>query len=1158
MTNFDFHKLLFPTEFENFCRDVLEIREKNIRFTTYKSGRDGGIDIKSTNTKEKIIGQCKLYDPNNYNGLLRSLKKEVIKCKKQNTDRYILCINIELTPARSLEIKEIFGDYIQYEEDIIDGIKLNKYLNQEEYEYLFKSYSKLLVPNFKSIEFALDKVVYRKYHQKTIYFLNQIKSKHRLFHHTAQLPFLIQKLEENKVIILTGNPGVGKTTTAMMIANYFLSRKVKDLIFLEERDYTDVLSIIDGDRLVVVDDFWGQNFTPDIKNHSTFQREFQTIIEHVINSDNCFLILTSRDYVIRDVLKRAEFETKNLLDENKYIINIEENTDEDKVKILLNHLLFYDFDLSYFLSAQYDDYFEYIIKHRNYSPRHLDFFTRSYLKEDYQSSYSFYKSLNKYLDNPSTFWNEAFQMLNPTAKTILLVLLTSGDPISIDDLKSSFDNIQIKVREILNESIIPTDFYNELKKLEEFYISIDKNEYYLDTLIEFQSPGIKDYLLEFLRNDGYLWIQPIILKAKFFNQLTFIFSTKEEKVSDYESDTPLYGKKILLSKDLQSLLKQKLLHEFENLIFCNQEAKELSDQLTKYHSNEETKYFKLIELNRLFPINREKNNDVKKFILEKVLDDINSFENNRKVVAHRSMIYFPSVIKLLLPYLENTPNEIINIYYNSITFAAEYKYFYGFKDIFPQEFQEFYDSNIKKIRQHIKELIFDDIDYYLYKEEGLIGVELDSLLNWGIEELKKQYNFNITDKFINDLETTFDIDFSSLRETKITQEKVKQDSSKFEKEYKPKPYLSAIKEYLPAEDEEYSPLLFLRTHNYVDLLKIIKDNKSALYNLTSSKEIFEGVCHFIIKNEVDIDDLDTFQLLDKFFNHHCNQIDIQRDSFIEIGIKIIAELEQSGNYSITKSAIVQILEETKLPNIHIEDFKPIVISYGNWYRFGDANIETYIKAKYIASLKDSKFSELITQSLCDPDETKLLDFLQSANKEKLWSVYIIPELKKLIKDIDLTNERTILLSLVDFFNIEFDLSWHKNRKTLESYSSSLSNSYYEHILLFCNKKFYVSDFETYFEKDFQDSETILRLSLDITILNELYKRVISTISKKEVRSIIGEKPITIFEIKLSDFLKSDKNYKTLKDIGMVKYTFDLVQTIRGIIENLEVRTVNNV
>lgn len=791
MTNFDFHRLLFPSEFENFCRDLLEIRETSITFTTYKRGRDGGIDIRATNTEEKIIGQCKLYDPANYNGLLRNLKKEVTKCKRQNADRYIVCINIELTPSRASEIKEAFKGYIQNEEDIIDGIKLNKYLNQEPYQYLFKSYSKLLVPNLQSIELALDKVVYRKYYQKTTYFLHEIEAKHRLFHHTPQIPFLIQQLEENKVIILTGNPGIGKTTTAMMLANYFLSRKVKDMIFLEERDYAETLGVTEEDRLIVVDDFWGQKFSPDVQNHSTFQREFQTIIGHFTNSNNCYLILTSRDYVLRDVLKEAEVETQNLLNANKHIIKIEDHSSEDKVKILLNHLLFYDFDLSYFQAAQYKDTFEYIINHRNYSPRHLDFFIKSYQKEGYQSSYAFYDSLYKYLDNPKAFWNQAFQKLNPTAKAILLVLLVSGDPLDIEDLKASFDKIQMKAREILNEGIIPTDFNKELIKLEEFYISINQDSYYYGTPIEFQSPGIKDYLLEFLRNEGYLWIHPIILNAKFFNQLTLVFSTKEEKIRDYDSDIPLYGQKILLNNDLKNILKQKLLGEFESLGFCNHEGKELTDELTRYHSHDETKYFKLIMLNHLFPIESNENRDVRNFILDKVLADIEGFDENGKVVAHRAMIYFPDVIKWLQPYLETSPDSIIRIYFNSITFANEYGNLYRFKEAFSEEFQKFYDDNIQSIRKHIKELIFEDIEYYLEEDEGKIGLELDSLLMGGIEELRKQYNFRLTERYIKELETTFEINFSSLRKEKKPRKKARHHASKFkqkEKEYKPKPY----------------------------------------------------------------------------------------------------------------------------------------------------------------------------------------------------------------------------------------------------------------------------------------------------------------------------------------------------------------------------------
>lgn len=1150
MTKFDFHNLLSPTEFENLCRDILEIRENKIKFTTYGPGKDGGIDIKSTNTKEKIIGQCKLYAPHNYSGLLSSLNKEVDKCKRLKADRYILCININLTPTRASEIKNIFGEYIHYEEDIIDGIKLNKYLNQKPYEYLLKSYSKLLIPNFKSIELALENVIDRAinkpFYEDTHAFLLKLKEKRKLFHHTSQIPHLINQLEKNKVIILSGNPGVGKTTTAMIIANYFLSKKVNDIVFLQE-DFDKIRDVKSDNRLVIVDDFWGQNFSPrETEIYSTYQRKFQRTIESFSNSKNQFLILTSRDYVIQDVLnKNIEPETKDLLNNNKYIINLEENTIEDKVKILMNHLLFYDFNLSYFSNALYDDNFEFIIKHRNYSPRHLDFFIKTYLNEDLPSSHTFYKDLKKYLDNPTTFWNETFQKLNPTSKAILLTLLVSGGIMNLEDLKSSFDDIQIKAREILNENIIPIDFYKELKKLEEFYISINKNEYYNDILIEFQSPGIKDYLLEFLRSDGYLWIHPFILKAKYINQLTFLFSTKKEEVSDYESDTPLFGEKILLKQNFKELLKQKLLLEFEDLNFCNHEEIELTDQLTRYHSAKETKYFKLIELNNLFPIYIEENKDVKKFIIEKVLIDIENYDG--KIVDSRSMIYFPNIIKLVFPYLDYSPNEILKVYYNSITFASEYNYFYSFKDIFPKEFKHLYDSEIKKIRNHIKELIFDDIDYYLCEEDGYIGDELDSLISWEIEELKKQYNFRITEKFLNNLEATFEIDLSNLRKKKKLLKKRK--DSKKEKtnivKCEPKPYEKVIEEYLPFEnDSGYSPNFFLKKQGFEFLSKSIYNKESALFSLKDKKEIFEPLCHFIVNNNIEVDELDTYQIIDKFFIQHCNQIGISTDSFTKIIINLLEKVEQSNDYIFTKSTIFRAIDELKLYNLNKEVLNPFIISYKNWYKFSHQDIEVFFCARHINSFSGKQFSKLITESLIDPDGYNLLIFLQSIDKQKLWNYYIHPEIERLICHINFTNQQKMLSTFFKFFNVEFNLEWDNTESVFKCYSSSNTEWHYNHIFEFCDIKFRISDFETYFEKEYQNKDTIERLFINPNALTKLCKETKNTFPKKQIRNILSRELTTIFEVKLSDFINNDENYNILNDIGMIKYVNCLIQNLK--------------
>lgn len=213
----------------------------------------------------------------------------------------------------------------------------------------------------------------------------------------------------------------------------------------------------------------------------------------------------------------------------------------------------------------------------------------------------------------------------------------------------------------------------------------------------------------------------------------------------------------------------------------------------------------------------------------------------------------------------------------------------------------------------------------------------------------------------------------------------------------------------------------MKTHGYSELLKDLKKSNSALSSLKDGKEIFESICHFIVENEVAISSLSFYQLVDEFFNYHCQQIRVDPQAFIKTTYRIIDELEQFNHYSITKSRIAQILKETELKNVRIEDFSPILIPYKNWYRFSHSDIKTYIITKHINCLETGQFSELVTESLWEPDDNRILEFLQSANRDKIWTFYLIPELERLLHNINFTNEQTVLLSFIDFFNIEFEL-----------------------------------------------------------------------------------------------------------------------------------------
>jgi len=1159
MINFDFHNLLFPIEFENFCRDVLEIREPNVKFTTYKKGKDGGIDIKSTNSQLKIIGQCKLYHPQNYSGLLSSLKREVTKCNRQKPDRYLICTNIELSPSRAEEIKKLFGNFIINEEDIIDGIKLNKYLGQKKYEYLFKTYSKLLVPNLSSIELALEKVINKKYYNKTKTFLNDIGTRHKLFHSTEQLPYLIQKLEDNRVIILSGNPGVGKTTTAMMIANYFLARKNCDVLYLEERDYPETLSLAEENRLIIVDDFWGQNFSPSIQQHSTFQRELQSIIKYFIHSSNSYLVLVSRDYVIKDALANAEYETEALINQSKYIIDIKAFSFEDKLRIFLNHLLFYEYDLSYISTIKYDDGFEHLLNHPNYSPRHLDFFIKTYLHQEHQSSYDFYSSLRDYLDKPLAFWKDAFGKLNPTAQLILLILLVSSDPMGLKDLKCTFDSVQMEARLVSNAAIVPADFRKELIKLEEFYISIDQDRYYDVSLVEFQSPGIKDYLLEFLRTDGCFWIKPIILNALFFNQLTFIFGTDdEEEISDHESDINLYGKKIKLDDGLIKLLKQKLISGFDILQFSNYEERDFSDQLTRFDTNKDTKYLKLLEVDRLFDIKLPEHDDIRSFIVGQVLTDFREYQQHGgKIVSHRSMMYFPHIVHLVHAYLGLKADDIIKVYDSSITFASEYEYFYKFNKTFPSEFRQFYDTNLQQIKKRIKELLFDEIDYYLWEEEdddeyGKIGIELDTFLNVTIEELIKIYKMRVTKNLVRELESTFDINFSFLLKGKkpATSRASKSKQKQPRKKYKPKSYASIVDEYLPPDEDSYNPLDFLNEHQLHQYIKEIKNDSSVLSQFKQNRYLFEDACHFFVDSHVQINDSDTYHLIDLYFENHSQKIQADVQDLTNLYYQITNELEQSNQYSITGPKLSLLVRNSNLAVLAIESLAPIIIPYKNWYKFSASVFETYFLAKHIFAVTDNnQFKEEIINVNIDPDDNHFFEFLQLIDRKRLWDFYIIPELNRLIGEIDFTDQKSMALSFVDFFKIEFELDWDQKERSFDTWGSSCSEAHFEGIFPLCSVGFYPSDFEIYFEEAYQTEDAIKRLNINTKVVKALVQAVRKTISTQDYYPDWLDEPAKVYEIKLADFLQSENNYQIACEIGMITYIARVIGKIKNVIVN---------
>lgn len=210
---------------------------------------------------------------------------------------------------------------------------------------------------------------------------------------------------------------MGKTTTAEMIIKQLLVRTWDHVYKLDH-----VLDIRDfflknKKQLFFVDNFWGSQMEKKITNRD-YLKQFVEIIGMIRRSELHYLIMTSRTYIIQSVMSYAEEEVQQAVDLNNYTILLERYSLDDKAKIFLNHLLFYNCNLDIFEHIRYRDDLELIIEHANYSPRHIEYFLK-FIYSGEMDGYTFHKALHKYLNQPHEYWRKVLNLQSDTARLIL-------------------------------------------------------------------------------------------------------------------------------------------------------------------------------------------------------------------------------------------------------------------------------------------------------------------------------------------------------------------------------------------------------------------------------------------------------------------------------------------------------------------------------------------------------------------------------------------------------------------------------------------------------------------------------------------------------------------------------------------------------------------
>jgi len=288
---YDFSKLN-SREFEILGASIVE-KVYGKRVEIFKAGKDGGVDGRFwLGNKEGVI-QCKRYIETNYKGLLQGLKKnEVQKVKNlvPPPSKYIFVTTQKLSRANKKEIKLLFEPHIKRENDIFGKEDLDDFLEKKENQDIVEKNYKLWITSAPVLDIILNNAIKGR-SKSTIKDIEEHSYKYAI---TENHNKGLEILKDHNVVIITGEPGIGKTTLADNLALIYVAKGYEFCDIEENISEAENLFRDDEKKpiLFYYDDFLGSNFYDAVSNKR--DSHIVKFINRVQKDKSKKFILTSR------------------------------------------------------------------------------------------------------------------------------------------------------------------------------------------------------------------------------------------------------------------------------------------------------------------------------------------------------------------------------------------------------------------------------------------------------------------------------------------------------------------------------------------------------------------------------------------------------------------------------------------------------------------------------------------------------------------------------------------------------------------------------------------------------------------------------------------------------------------------------------------------
>jgi hypothetical protein len=237
----------------------------------------------------------------NYTPLYRQKKKKKNKIFNKKIDRYYIATTVGLTPDRKNKIYQLFYPLIKSEADIYGKDDIINLISK--HQSIEEKYYKLWLTSTT----VLNKLLNAKIYNLSNFQLEQIKEDAKIYVHNESYDKAQNILKENHYIIISGIPGIGKTTLARILVYDLIASGIHDLIYLSSNIGDAYKSYRENDRQIFFfDDFLGRNFLEERLDRNE-DKDLIDFIKKIKTSKNKYFIMTTREYILRQAQQKYEF-----------------------------------------------------------------------------------------------------------------------------------------------------------------------------------------------------------------------------------------------------------------------------------------------------------------------------------------------------------------------------------------------------------------------------------------------------------------------------------------------------------------------------------------------------------------------------------------------------------------------------------------------------------------------------------------------------------------------------------------------------------------------------------------------------------------------------------------------------------------------------------